>query len=176
MSALAEAAAQLASGGGAVFPVRASSAGTPSGRPASKSCRECGAEFAVAGRGRVSELCPACRKRRRFAQIVESNRVRRQAARTAPAPAGAVTLAVHPFPGLDPGKPQAVKVLEEAAEAFAAWQAWDKGGRGDEAALALADELADAVQAACNLAAAAGIDLAAAMGRCTERNRERGRL
>jgi NTP pyrophosphatase (non-canonical NTP hydrolase) len=40
----------------------------------------------------------------------------------------------------------------------------------------LADEIADCVQACCNLAARYGIDLQAAMNRCFERNHERGRV
>lgn len=39
----------------------------------------------------------------------------------------------------------------------------------------LADEIADCIQACVNLAARYGIDLSDAMGRCWERNRERGR-
>ncbi len=111
-------------------------------------------------------------------------------------------LRVRPFLMGEP-KEAALKPLEEAAEAFGAWQELTKehchgvscdeceinwgryrhegqhqsyfcsdGGewRGD-----LADELADVVQAACNLAARYDIDLASAMKRCEKRNRERGR-
>ena len=39
----------------------------------------------------------------------------------------------------------------------------------------LADEVADVIQAACNLASRYGLDVAAAMVRCEERNRARGR-
>ena len=42
--------------------------------------------------------------------------------------------------------------------------------------LDLADEIADVIQVACNLAYRYGIDVAEAMRRCTERQRARGRL
>ena len=84
-------------------------------------------------------------------------------------------------------KEQAVKVLEEAAEVLGAWQVIDEcsdssgcvecGFRPDNCCAPhdLADEIADVIQAACNLAARYGIDMAAAMERCERRNRERGR-
>lgn len=85
------------------------------------------------------------------------------------------------------GKEQAKKVLEEAAEAFGAWQrfvsVWhlvDKRAIDryslQEARLELADEIADVITAACNLVARYDIDMDAAMARCEQRNRERGRL
>lgn len=67
----------------------------------------------------------------------------------------------------------ALKVLEEAAEAVEAWKAWDHAMGTSEA---LASELADVVQAACNLAAACGINLRVALDACEERNRARGRI
>lgn len=76
-------------------------------------------------------------------------------------------------------KESAVKVLEEAAEVFGAWQDYeDTHEEYDSHSWAtrdLADEIADVIQAACNLAARYDIDLSAAMVRCEERNRERGR-
>lgn len=93
-------------------------------------------------------------------------------------------------------KEAALKPLEEAAEVFGAWQdaaytcdeSFLKNGCCSTDSLApctaagychmmeyLADELADVVQAACNLADRYGIDLRAAMARCEERNCERGR-
>ena len=72
-------------------------------------------------------------------------------------------------------KEAALKPLEEAAEAYAEWQILPYGPDGPEATDWLADELADCVQACCNLAARYGIDMDAAMRRCEERNRERGR-
>lgn len=80
-------------------------------------------------------------------------------------------------------KEAALKPLEEASEVRAAWQTLDLeyARANDEKPYMpalrerLADELADCVQACCNLAARYDIDLAAAMERCERRNRERGR-
>lgn len=66
------------------------------------------------------------------------------------------------------GKVQAVKVLEEAAEVFAAWQ---RGFREP-----FEDEVADCMQALANIADMYDVDLEAAMRRCDERNKARGRL
>lgn len=80
-------------------------------------------------------------------------------------------------------KEQACKVLEEAAEVFGAWQTLDLeyARANDEKPYmpflrdAMADEIADVIQASCNLAERYGIGVAAAMVRCEKRNRERGR-
>ena len=66
-------------------------------------------------------------------------------------------------------KEQAVKVLEEAAEVFSAWESCESFD-------VLADEIADVITAACNLARMYELDMHAAMERCEKRNRERGRL
>lgn len=71
----------------------------------------------------------------------------------------------------DAPKAQALKPLEEAAEVFGAWQL-----NSDTYVL---NECMDVVQAVVNLLAALGFtqeDVDAAIGRCNERNRERGRL
>ena len=98
-------------------------------------------------------------------------------------------LIVHPFE-MGTEKDAANKVLEEASEVREAAQhigcclqyvpictdCEDDGGRGAcEVKYHLADEPADVIQAACNLAARYEIDLYAAMKRCEQRNRERGR-
>ena len=85
----------------------------------------------------------------------------------------------------DAPKAQALKPLEEAAEVFGAWQLHD-GIRQSQIMTArrayrqsLIDECMDAVQAVVNLLDAEGFtqeDVDAAIGRCNERNRERGRL
>lgn len=92
------------------------------------------------------------------------------------------SLTVHPFE-MGALKESAVKVLEEAAEAFASYQTLEReyARANDEKPYMpalrneLADEVADVIQAACNLASRYGLDVAAAMVRCEERNRARGR-
>lgn len=97
-----------------------------------------------------------------------------------------MSLSVRTFE-LGTPKDVATKLLEEAAEAFATWQMIDGCGSPSQCAacevrehceepLRLADELADVVQVVCNLAARYGIDMGAAMKRCEQRQRERGRL
>lgn len=114
-----------------------------------------------------------------------------------------IKLTVRPFlMGTD--KESAIKVLEEAFEVRVAWQAIHAVAAPSEICIEsgyplcecehkpscsafkepssytvrrdiLADEIADCIQACCNLADRYGIDLQAAMGRCKERNRKRGR-
>ena len=94
-------------------------------------------------------------------------------------------LTVHPFrTGTD--KEAAVKVLEEASEVMTEWHAYKRMTKNehlqakwerkynDEQRDVLADELADVIQAACNLADRYEIDLQAAMRRCDRRNRDSG--
>lgn len=87
---------------------------------------------------------------------------------------------VLPFPGAKPDKAQALKVLEEAAEAFGAWQLMrdtaEAGLNAKYERADLLDEIADTIQASCNLAGALGVtDLTPYLARCEERNRRRGR-
>lgn len=81
-------------------------------------------------------------------------------------------------------KDAAVKVLEEASEAFNAWQEYEEFWHNlyhiDEDTRwliedQLADELADCITACCNLADRYGLDMQAALDRVERRNRERGR-
>ena len=76
------------------------------------------------------------------------------------------------------------KVVEEAAEAFSAFETLSTSavldGIGfnphiERHTIALADELADCVTACANLAARHDLDLQAALDRVEQRNRERGR-
>lgn len=90
--------------------------------------------------------------------------------------------AVHAFPRVAPDKAHALKPLEEAAEVFGAWQVlWDavegtSEKRVHAARESLFDEIADTIQACCNLAASLGVDdLTPHLARCEERNRKRGR-
>ena len=87
---------------------------------------------------------------------------------------------VRAFPNAKPDKAQALKVIEEAAEVFGAWQLMrdtaDAGLNPKYEMADLMDEIADTIQACCNLAAALGVtDLTPYLARCEERNRKRGR-
>lgn len=93
--------------------------------------------------------------------------------------------AVRAFPGAMPDKAQALKVLEEAAEVVEAFKRADPGDvlpvarqfpDCNKRILPLVDEIADTIQACCNLAAALGVtDLAPHLAACEEKNRRRGR-
>ena len=85
-----------------------------------------------------------------------------------------IKLTVHPF-RMGTDKEAAVKVLEETAEAYGIWDAISKQDYDPELLPFLSYELADVIQAACNLADRYDIDLAAAMEHCEYRNRIRGR-
>lgn len=86
---------------------------------------------------------------------------------------------VRPFPRIALDKAQALKPIEEAAEAFGAWQNWERerdSGIDDSLKRLIVDECADTIQAAVNLAAACGCDdMTKAMMACWRRNHERGR-
>lgn len=84
---------------------------------------------------------------------------------------------VATFPAVKPDKAQALKVLEEAAEVFGAWQEADGYDFADFLVEPVLDECADVIQATCNLVAALGVtDFAPNMEECRERNEERGRF
>lgn len=88
------------------------------------------------------------------------------------------TFLVRPFPVVADDKAQALKPLEEAAEAFGAWQDYDgsHGQTRESYRIKVVDECADVIQAAVNLAAAMGVsDMTAALLACYRRNHERGR-
>lgn len=87
---------------------------------------------------------------------------------------------VRTFPSARPDKEHALKPLEEAAEVFGAWQLMrntaEAGLNAKYERADLLDEIADTIQASCNLAAALGVeDLTPYLARCEERNRRRGR-
>lgn len=86
-----------------------------------------------------------------------------------------ITITVRPF-RLGTDKECARKVVEEAAEAFSAWESLDLFG-GEDADLLeeTANEIADCVTACVNLAVRYHIDLQAALDRVEAHNRERGR-
>jgi phosphoribosyl-ATP pyrophosphohydrolase len=83
-----------------------------------------------------------------------------------------IKLTIHPFE-MDSLKEAAKKVQEEAGEAFAEYVILQE--QQDRSTTRLADEIADTIQASCNLAARYNIDLQSAMERCEQRNRARGR-
>lgn len=84
---------------------------------------------------------------------------------------------VATFPGAKADKAQALKVLEEAAEVFGAWQALDTGECSSRKRIGLLNECADVIQSVANLVYAMGErDFAPYMDACRERNEERGRL
>lgn len=96
---------------------------------------------------------------------------------------------VRRFDHVTPDKVQALKLLEEAAEVFGAWQEWDRyhsahavfDGPKAECAKAMkaciVDECADLIQATLNLVSALGVeDFRPYLKECERRNRERGRI
>lgn len=88
---------------------------------------------------------------------------------------------VQTFSDARQDKAQALKVLEEAAEVFGAWQLWDDLDPDEKRdgfnAACLMSECADVIQATCNLLAAYGVtDFTAFMDACRRRNAERGRM
>lgn len=88
---------------------------------------------------------------------------------------------VRTFADVRPDKAQALKVLEEAAEVFGAWQLWDGLDQDEKRdgfnVVCLMNECADVMQATCNLIAAYGVtDFTAFMEACRRRNVERGRM
>lgn len=84
---------------------------------------------------------------------------------------------VATFPGVNADKAQALKVLEEAAEVFGAWQALDTGECSSSKRVDVLNECADVIQAIANLIYAMGErDFAPYMDACRERNEKRGRF
>ena len=87
---------------------------------------------------------------------------------------------VQTFPDVRQDEAQALKVLEEAAEVFGAWQAWDDLEPGEKRngfnVICLMSKCADVIQATCNLIAAYGVtDFTTFTETCRKRNVERGR-
>lgn len=89
---------------------------------------------------------------------------------------GVIVGTVPVFVSTEADKAQAMKVVEEAAEVFGAWQTWVDGGwcAGDRRALI--GECADTIQAVGNLLDALGVaDMEQHMEECRARNEARGR-
>ena len=84
---------------------------------------------------------------------------------------------VATFPDAKADKAQALKVLEEAAEVFGAWQQFDDGEKSALSRWLVLAECADVIQATCNLLAGMGVTyFAPHMDMCRARNEERGRM
>ena len=84
---------------------------------------------------------------------------------------------VATFPGVKADKAQALKVLEEAAEVFGAWQQFDDGESPALSRWLVLAECADVIQATCNLIAGMGVaDFIPYVAMCRTRNEERGRF
>lgn len=83
---------------------------------------------------------------------------------------------VRAFPDVRPDKAQALKVVEEAAEVYSAWQDWNDNENKELMEAFVLNEVADCVTACANLAAALGCDsLENAINMAEVRNRLRGR-
>ena len=90
---------------------------------------------------------------------------------------GVIVGTVPVFKSTEADKAQAIKVVEEAAEVFGAWQTWVDGGWCASDRRALIGECADTIQAVCNLLDALGVeDMRGYTRLCRARNEERGRL
>lgn len=82
-------------------------------------------------------------------------------------------------------KERARKLVEEAAEAFSAWERWERADAGydlaaiDAAEREIAQECADVITAACGLVWSiygGSLDIAPDMDDCKRRNEKRGRV
>lgn len=87
---------------------------------------------------------------------------------------------VQTFGDVRRDKAQVLKVLEEAAEVFGAWQLWDDLDPDEKRdgfnVICLMSKCADVIQATCNLIAVHGVtDFTTFMDTCRRRNVERGR-
>lgn len=81
---------------------------------------------------------------------------------------------VHTFPNAAVNKEQALKILEEAAEVFSAWENYAADGVSAEYNLAC--ECADLITAVCNMLAALGIEDGRVYIKHVEaKNKKRGR-
>ena len=84
---------------------------------------------------------------------------------------------VYTVQGAKADKAQALKILEEAAEVFSAWECCEHDSSSLIRAACLRDELADLITAACGMLAAMGFDDAERVFEfCKVRNEMRGRV
>ena len=91
---------------------------------------------------------------------------------------------VRTFPNVKADKEQVLKILEEAAEVYSAWESWEEfenpSLKWSYVACSkyrdLLSECADVIQATCNLMSALGVeDATYQMEQCEKRNAKRGR-
>lgn len=84
---------------------------------------------------------------------------------------------VYTVQGARADKAQALKILEEAAEVFSAWENYEHDSSSSIRIACLRDELADLITAACGMFAAMGFeDAERALELSKARNEERGRV
>lgn len=84
--------------------------------------------------------------------------------------------AVKTLSGAQADKAQALKILEEAAEVFSAWEEWEHDNHSRLCRFVILNECADLITAACGMIAALGVeDFTPDMRLCAESNEERGR-
>lgn len=89
---------------------------------------------------------------------------------------------VETFREIDADKAQALKVLEEAAEVFGAWQVLEEPDYSDDGDVSafvddILNECADVIMATCNMISALDVDdFTPYMEACRKRNEERGRM
>lgn len=144
-----------------------------------KPCPFCGSESVSFVADRHAVVCRRCKARGGIApdEDMALSMWNDRRAEPLPAPRAVHVGSVATFESVKPDKAQALKVLEEAAEVFGAWQLWDGGpGYKSISRIVMLNEIADVIQAACNLAAALGVtDFAPYMERCHVRNSKRGR-
>lgn len=90
---------------------------------------------------------------------------------------------VHVFAEAKDDRAQALKILEEAAEVFSAWESYYFAGltpnpneKRHNARVCILEECADLITATCGMMAALGVkDASAELEACKERNLSRGR-
>lgn len=85
---------------------------------------------------------------------------------------------VKTFPNVKTDKVQVMKIIEESAEVFSAWEDYNElGCSGRKARRRLIDECTDVIQAVSNLLVSVGVnDARRYIEDCRKRNEQRGRF
>ena len=86
-------------------------------------------------------------------------------------------LEITPFPNAEANREQVLKILEEAAEVFSAWEDYDTYNGLLGPIVPLLEECADVITAVCNMVEGLdhSWDFQEYINRCYEKNYERGR-